>query len=68
MGNRYKVTIDPLGNPKVEGLNMQGSICTSVTKPVEDALSGGGANCTTEFKPEYAMLESSAEEQEQILN
>lgn len=49
---KIKISISPMGDPKVEAEGFVGASCEAATKPIEDALSGGkGGN--TSYKPEY---------------
>jgi hypothetical protein len=40
MSKRIRVTIDALGNPKIEAEGYAGVGCTEATAPIERALSG----------------------------
>lgn len=44
------ITIDPLGNPKIEASGFTGGACKLATKPLEDIFAGGASN--TVNKPE----------------
>ena len=55
--HKIKITIDKLGKPKIEAIGFNGVGCTEATKPILDALSGGG-NVEMVIKPEYNMQES----------
>lgn len=49
---KIKITIDGLGNPKIEAEGFAGEDCTAATSGLEAALSGtNGADRT--LKPEY---------------
>jgi hypothetical protein len=64
MGRQIKVTISPLGKPVVEAEGFNGVGCAAATKPIEDALAGGGGINDRVLKPEF--YESAGEhEQEQ---
>lgn len=54
MQQKMKITIDPMGNPKVEAIGFVGTSCDAAAKPYEDALSGGKGGQRTD-KPEYSM-------------
>lgn len=46
------ITIDPLGNPRIEAQNFHGQGCAAATESIEKALAGdGGADRV--FKPEW---------------
>ena len=49
---RITVTIDPLGNPKVEAHGFNGQGCAQATAGIEKALSGNGG-VEREFKEEW---------------
>lgn len=59
---KIKITIDPLGNPKIEAVGFAGMDCTAATKGLENAL-GGAAD--TSLKPEYYQENSEGEQQHQ---
>ena len=61
---RITVTIDPLGNPKVEGHNFQGQSCAEATKNIEVALAAGGGDMTREYKDSWHETEHNATEQQ----
>lgn len=58
---KIKVTIDALGNPKVEAEGFLGQGCTQATAPIENALSGGGG-VTRVLKPEAIATDLSQEQ------
>lgn len=58
-GNKIKVTIDAMGNPKLEGVGFSGTACDRAMAPLEAALSGG--NMTRENKPEYNELDTTSD-------
>lgn len=60
---KIQITIDPLGNPKVEAQNFNGVGCEAATAGIEAALAGGGGGVTRELKPEWHNTET---EQEQM--
>lgn len=62
MDKKVTITIDALGNPKVEAHNFQGQSCAAATGGLEKMLSGGGG-VTTEFKPEWTQEDSTAQQQ-----
>lgn len=49
-----EITIDPLGNPKIEAIGFNGQGCTDATEAIEKALAGGNGKVTREYKPEWA--------------
>lgn len=59
---QIKVSIDPLGNSKVEAIGYNGVGCEAATKNVEDALAGG-KGFTRELKPEW---QNPSTEEEQV--
>jgi beta-lactam-binding protein with PASTA domain len=48
---KIKVTIDAMGNPKIEAENFNGANCTAATAPLEAALAG--SNITRDLKDSY---------------
>ena len=60
---KIAITIDPMGNPKIEAQGFVGASCDAATKPIEDALSGGKGGDTS-YKPEYHQADQSAEVQQ----
>lgn len=54
MTKQIKVTIDPMGNPKVEALGFSGTSCEAATAPIEDALAGKPGAGDRTYKPEYS--------------
>jgi hypothetical protein len=62
MSNKIKVTVDQLGNPKIEAEGFVGSSCEAATAPIEAALAGKGG-ITRDLKHEY--YEAATEQQEQ---
>jgi hypothetical protein len=63
MSQKIAITIDPMGNPKVEAIGFVGTSCDAAAKPYEDALSGGKGGERTD-KPEYSMPETQTEVQQ----
>ena len=63
MDRSIKVSIDPMGNVKIEADGFAGGNCADATKPIEQALSGGSGMERT-LKPEWNMTEGSEQEQE----
>jgi len=59
--SKIKISIDPLGNPSIEGIGFHGQECFEKMKPIEDVLSGSNAKVETNLKPEANMLEESTE-------
>ena len=53
MVRQVKVTIDALGNPRIEAIGFGGVGCTETTKLLEDALAGAKGGVTRELKPEW---------------
>ncbi len=49
------VTIDPLGNPKIEANGFQGQGCAEATAGLEKALAGGPGGVTREYKEEWSQ-------------
>lgn len=56
-----RVSIDPLGNTKVEADGFQGVGCAEATKPIEDALAGAGG-AERVYKPEWNEHEEQGEQ------
>jgi hypothetical protein len=59
-----KVKIDALGNSTVEADGFQGQSCIAATGPIEAALAGTGG-MDREFKPEWALPETTEQGVEQ---
>ena len=59
---QIKITISPMGNPKVEALGFVGASCDAATKPIEDMLAGKGGG-HREMKPEYYQTEDATQTQ-----
>lgn len=55
MSRSIEITIDPLGNSKVEAVGFKGVGCEDATKAIEVALTGPGGAVTRQFKPERNM-------------
>jgi NifU-like protein involved in Fe-S cluster formation len=55
---QVSVTIDPMGNTKIEALNFHGVGCTEATASLESALAGGGGKMEREYKEEWAQTET----------
>lgn len=53
MQKTVTVTIDEMGNPKVEAHNFQGQGCADATAALEQALAGGSGGVSREYKPEW---------------
>jgi hypothetical protein len=53
MTKQIKVTIDALGNPKVEAIGFTGSECGDATAPIERVLAGGEGGVTRVIKDEW---------------
>lgn len=63
---QIKVTIDPLGNSKVEAIGYNGVGCEAATKTVEDALaSGRGGGVERVMKPEWMNPETQENTEQQ---
>lgn len=54
MNKQIKVTIDPIGNSKVEAIGYNGVGCEAATKNVEEALAGGRGGVERVMKPEWS--------------
>lgn len=52
MTQQIKITISPMGDPKIEAIGFVGTSCDAAAKPYEDALSGGKGGDRTN-SPEY---------------
>lgn len=65
MQKKIKVTIDQMGNPKVEAEGFAGVGCEAATAPIEKALASAGATATREMKSEYYSSEEAGQEQHQ---
>lgn len=53
---KIKITIDPMGNKKVEAEGFVGTSCEAATAHIEQALAGGKPNTgDREYKPEYSQ-------------
>lgn len=61
---RIKIKIDPLGRATVEAEGFAGCGCTDATKPIVEALAGGG-KVETVHKPEFFEAESAEDKIEQ---
>lgn len=55
---KIRVTIDPLGKPKVEAIGFNGMGCAEATKGIEDALAGSSEATTRVMKPEWHATET----------
>lgn len=66
-GKRVKVTIDQLGQPKVEAIGFYGIGCEAATAPIEKALTGGSGGVERVMKPEWGMAEAQTEEEQNRL-
>lgn len=60
---RIHVTIDPLGNPKIEAVGFNGVGCAEATKGLEEALAGG-SGFDRVLKPEWSNPETSGQTEE----
>lgn len=58
---KIRVTIDPMGNPKVEAEGFAGVGCADATAPIEQALAGGAGGVERVFKPEYHATDDQQE-------
>lgn len=65
MERKIKVTIDPLGIPKIEAEGFLGGSCEEATLPIEKALQGGDGNVERVFKPDYYAVEDTTQHVEQ---
>lgn len=52
-GKRIKVSIDAIGNPKVEAIGFNGVGCEAATASIEAALNSS-PSADREFKPEWS--------------
>jgi hypothetical protein len=50
---KIRVTIDPIGNSKVEAIGYNGAGCAEATKSIEEALAGGRGGMERVMKPEW---------------
>lgn len=57
-----KVTIDGLGNPKVEAIGFNGQGCAQATKGLEEALAGAGGIMDRSYKPEWNNTDTKQQE------
>lgn len=62
---QIKVTIDAIGNSKVEALGYNGVGCEAATKSVEEALAGGKGGVERVMKPEWLNPETEQETAQQ---
>jgi hypothetical protein len=62
-GRTIKITIDPMGNPKVEAVGFNGIGCGDATKAIEQALAGPGGEVTREMKPEWHQMEDESQQE-----
>jgi hypothetical protein len=61
-GRSITVTIDPMGNPKVEANNFHGVGCEDATRPIEEALAGKNISFDRVLKPEHNATEGQQEQ------
>lgn len=54
---QIRVTIDALGNPKMEGFGFTGKACDTAMAPIENALKAADGKTTVEYKPEWNQSE-----------
>lgn len=59
-----KVTIDQLGNPKVEAIGFHGVGCAAATEAIEKALAPGSGGVSREMKPEWHEVETEGQHEE----
>lgn len=52
---KIKITIDPMGNPKVEAEGFVGTSCEAATAAIESALAGKATGADRTYKPEYSQ-------------
>jgi len=65
MQKQIKITIDPMGNPKVEAENFVGAGCETATAGIERMLSGGKSELADKtLKPEYSQSAEAHQEQQ----
>ncbi len=62
MQKKVTITVDALGNPKIEAHGFNGQGCEKATASFEQLLSGGG-EMTREFKPEWATGDETNKEE-----
>jgi hypothetical protein len=65
MTKKIHVTIDQMGNPKIEAEGFAGMGCEAATAPIERALAGEGVSMTREMKGEYYASEEAGEQEQQ---
>ena len=62
-GNKeIKVSIDPMGNPKIEAVGFAGQGCEAATKSIEDALKAGDGKMERVLKPEFAATDTTQQQ------
>lgn len=54
---QIKITIDPMGVPKVDAIGFKGANCADATKVIEKALAGGAGEMSQVMKPEWHETE-----------
>lgn len=64
MERKVTVTIDPLGNPRIEGHNFVGQSCAQATKGIEEALASGSGGYDRKYKDSWHETEHDAVVQE----
>lgn len=62
---KITLTIDPMGNPKIEAFGFTGGKCANATEAIEKALAGTGKPMTRELKPEWHESEGAGNEVQQ---
>lgn len=61
---QIKITVDPLGNTKIDAEGFQGESCLDATRGLELALQG--ASQDRNLKPEYDEAENTSTEAESL--
>lgn len=56
-----KISVSPIGKPKIEAVGFHGVGCTDATAAIEAALAGSDAPVKREFKTEWYESEAQTE-------
>ena len=59
MEKTINITIDPVGNPKIDAKGFVDGACAKATEGLTKLLSSAGSNVVIENKPEYFIPETS---------
>lgn len=62
---KITVTIDPMGNPKIEAHNFHGVGCEAATANIEKAISGSQGGVERVMKPEWYESEGQTQQEQQ---